>query len=101
MDYRYHCVIPAETGRNALPFNPCRLLDFTLLRLEAGQTWSGETGDREVLAVVLGGTATFTAGDHKFAGVGGRANVFSGKPHSVYLPAGTAVTVEALTPVEI
>ena len=43
MDYRYHCVIPAEHGHNRLPFNPCRLLDFTLLRLEAGGTWSGES----------------------------------------------------------
>lgn len=101
MDYRYHCYIPAEPGRNELPFNPCRLLDFTLLRLDTGQTWSGESGDREILAVILGGTATFTVGDQKFAAVGGRANVFAGKPHSVYIPAGVPITVEAVTPVEI
>jgi 5-deoxy-glucuronate isomerase len=101
MDYRYHCYIPAENGRNALPFNPCRLLDFGFLRLEAGQSWTGESGDREVLAVLLGGTAAFTVGDHKFPAVGGRADVFSGKPHSVYLPAGRPVTIEALEPVEI
>lgn len=101
MDYRYHCDIPAEHGRNALPFNPCRLLDFTLLKLDAGASWSGESGDREILAVILGGTAAFTVGDHKFPAVGGRADVFSGKPHSVYIPAGTAVTVEATSPVEI
>src|SRR5438477_11453027 len=98
MDYRYHCHIPAEEGHNRLPLNPCRLLDLTLLRLGAGQSWSGESGDREILAVVLGGTATFTVGDHTFAAIGGRANVFSGKPHAVYVPAGTTVTVEALTP---
>jgi 5-deoxy-glucuronate isomerase len=40
-------------------------------------------------------------GDHKFPAVGGRADVFSGKPHSVYLPAGRPVTIEALEPVEI
>jgi 5-deoxy-glucuronate isomerase len=101
MEYKYHCDIPAEHGRNALPFNPCRLLDFTLLRLAAGQSWSGQSGDREILAVILGGRATFTVGDHRFEAVGGRANVFSGKPHSVYLPAGTPVTVEAVGPVEI
>jgi len=101
MDYRYHCYIPAENGRNNLPFNPCRLLDLGLLKLDAGQSWSGESGDREILAVVLGGTATFTVGDHKFPAVGGRANVFAGKPHSVYIPAGTSVTVEAAGPVEI
>lgn len=101
MDYRYHCFIPAATGRNALPFNPCALLDFALLRLAAGETWSGSSGDREILAVILGGTATFTVGGHRFEGVGGRANVFDGKPHSVYLPAGVDVTVTALADVEI
>ncbi|BCJ45902.1 5-deoxy-glucuronate isomerase [Actinoplanes ianthinogenes] len=101
MDYRYHCYIPAEPGLNELPFNPCSLLGFQLLRLGAGESWSGESGDREMLAVILSGKATFTVGAAKFADVGGRANVFSGKPHSVYIPAGVAVTVEASGPVEI
>jgi len=101
MDYRYHCVIPAESGRNRLPFNPCRLLDFTLLRLETGQTASVESGDREILAVILGGRATFTVGERRFEALGGRTDVFSGRPHSLYIPAGAVVTVEAVTPVEI
>jgi len=102
MDYRYHCDIPAENGLNALPVNPCRLLDLSFLKLDAGDSWSGESGEREILAVILGGRATFTVGDHKFAEIGGRADVFSGKPHSVYIPAGSPVTVEAASgPVEI
>ena len=101
MDYRYHCDIPAKDGLNALPFNPCGLLDFNLLRLDAGQSWTGESGDREILAIVLGGTATFTVGSRTFAQVGGRADVFSGKPHSVYIPAGSSLNVEATGPVEI
>jgi 5-deoxy-glucuronate isomerase len=101
MDYRYHCNIAAEPGRNTLPFNPCRLLDFALLSLDAGDSWSGESGDREILAVVLGGTAAFTVGDRKFPDVGGRADVFSGKPHSVYIPAGTTVTVTATSAVQV
>jgi 5-deoxy-glucuronate isomerase len=101
MTYRYHTVIGAENGRNALPVNPCRLLDFTLLRLEAGGTWSGESGDRELLAVILGGTATFTVNGRVFDGVGQRADVFSGKPHSVYIPCGATISVQALTAVEI
>ena len=32
MDYRYHCYIPAENGRNTLPINPC-----TPARLHAAQ----------------------------------------------------------------
>ena len=101
MDYRYHCVIPAESGRNNLPFNPCRLLDFTLLRLETGQTASFDSGDREILAVILGGRATFAVGERRFEALGERADVFSGRPHSLYVPAGATVTVEAVTPVEI
>jgi 5-deoxy-glucuronate isomerase len=101
MDYRYHCVIPAENGRNLLPFNPCQLLDFSLLRLEAGETSSVESGDREILAVILGGRATFRVGERRFEAVGERTDVFSGRPHSVYIPAGATVTVEAVTPVEI
>ena len=59
MTYRYHCSIPAESGHNTLPFNPCRLLDFTLLKLEAGQSWSGESGDRRAER-----TGPRTAGHH-------------------------------------
>ncbi|MBX6356278.1 MAG: 5-deoxy-glucuronate isomerase [Micromonosporaceae bacterium] len=101
MDYRYHCHIPAESGYNSLPFNPCDLLDFGLLRLEAGAIWSGESGDREILAVILGGRASFTVGDRSFENLGGRADVFSGKPYSVYIPAGSRVSVTAVEPVEI
>jgi 5-deoxy-glucuronate isomerase len=101
MDYRYHCDLPAGEGHNTLPFNPCGLLDLALLRLDAGGSWSGESGDREILAVVLGGRAAFTVGGKRFRAVGGRADVFSGRPHSVYIPAGSSVTVEALEPVEI
>jgi len=101
MDYKYHCYIPSAIGRNELPFNPCDLLGFSLIALERGQRWAGESGGREILAVVLGGTAHFTVGGEKFPAVGGRANVFAGKPHSVYIPAGVAYEIEAVAPVEI
>lgn len=101
MDHRYHCIISADAGRNTLPHNPCRLLDFTLLSLGAGESWAGESGDREILAVILGGTATFTVAGHRFPEVGGRPDVFSGKPHAVYIPAGATVTVDAVSPVQV
>src|SRR5262245_20480607 len=101
MNYRYHCTIPAADGLNTLPFNPCHLLDFNLLRLQAGQSWTGGSGDREILAVILGGTASFTVADHHFPQLGRRPDVFSGKPYSVYIPAGAVVVVEAVTDVEI
>jgi 5-deoxy-glucuronate isomerase len=101
MDYRYHGWIPAGNGNNTLPFNPCELLDFSLLRLEPGQVWSGESGGREILAVILGGRASFTVQGKLFENVGGRADVFSGRPHAVYIPCGATVSIEATEAVEI
>jgi 5-deoxy-glucuronate isomerase len=86
---------------NTLPHNPCQVLDFSLLKLGAGEEYSGNTGDREFLAVILGGKATFQVGGATFEKVGGRPNVFGGKPHSVYLPAGADFSVKAEGAVEI
>ncbi len=98
---KYHCYLPDGTGLTSLPMNPCSVLDFALLRLPAGQRHTATTGEREILAVILGGRATFRVGEHVFAEVGGRANVFAGKPHAVYLPAGADYAIEAVTDVEI
>ena len=56
---KYFAAIKSGQGLNALPYNPCKLLDFQLLVLPEGQHYAGQTGDREVLAVLLGGRATF------------------------------------------
>ncbi|MBN1431082.1 MAG: 5-deoxy-glucuronate isomerase [Anaerolineae bacterium] len=96
-----HALLTANSGLNTLPYNPCALLDFALLKLGAGEEYSGNTGDREFLAVILGGKATFEIGNIVFEQVGGRPNVFNGKPHSVYLPAGVDFSVRAEGAVEI
>jgi 5-deoxy-glucuronate isomerase len=101
MDYRYHTTIPALPGLNELPVNPCSVLDFNLLKLAPGQEYAGESGGREILAVLLGGRADIEVAGRRFPNVGGRPNVFSGKPHSVYIPAGTTYRVSARTAVEI
>lgn len=97
----YFAKLTKNNGHNALPYNPCNLLDFELLVLAAGETTSGETADRELIAVLLGGKATITAGDKTFAEIGERKNVFDGRPYSVYLPAGTSYTITAVTDLEI
>ena len=87
--------VPSAAGLNQVPNNPFKLLDFQLLILADGQSYSGSTGDKEVIAVLLGGKGTFVVNDQTFANVGGRPNVVMGKPHSVYLPCGSAYTVTA------
>jgi 5-deoxy-glucuronate isomerase len=90
----YFISVPTENGHNQLSENPCKLLDFELLNLDDGQHYEANSGDREVLAVLLGGKATFTINNQTFANIGGRPNVFAGKPHSVYIPCGAAYTIE-------
>lgn len=97
----YFAKVDSKPGLNALPHNPCSLLNFELLVLPAGETYQAETGGREVLAVILGGKATFEAAGKRFEKVGGRPNVFMGKPHSVYLPCGASYSIRAEGAVEI
>lgn len=97
----YFQTIASAAGLNGLPANPCRLLDFGYLALPAGQSYEGGTGPREYLAVVLGGKGTFSVNGKQFENVGGRPNVFSGKPHAVYLPCQSAFKVTALGALEV
>ena len=97
----YFAPVTSKTGLNSLPHNPCKLLDFQLLVLPAGETFQSATGDREVLAVILGGKATFEVGGKRFEKVGKRPNVFSGKPHSVYMPCGASYTIRAEGALEV
>ncbi len=98
---KYFASLEIKPGLTPLPYNPCELLGFDLLKLAPGETYSAATGDREVLAVILGGKATFEVVGTRFEKVGGRPNVFGGKPHSVYMPAGASYTIAADSAVEI
>ena len=97
----YFETVPTDSGLNQLPSNPCKLLDFNLLSLADGQTYEGSSGDREVLAVILGGKGTFGVNGHTFENVGGRPTVFSGKPHSIYIPCGSDYTITAHSRLEV
>lgn len=91
-------VVSTETGLHGLPENPCSLLDFHLLVLADGGVHRGTAGEREILAVVLSGRASFRAGGRSFERIGGRVDVFSGPPHAVYLPPGVDYDITATTP---
>jgi 5-deoxy-glucuronate isomerase len=93
--------VPSAAGLNRLPSNPFKLLDFNYLILADGAEFKGSTGDREFCAVLLGGKGTFTVNGQALGNVGSRPNVFSGKPHSVYIPCGSDYTVTARGRVEV
>ncbi len=93
--------ITNAVGLNRLSSSPFKLLDFGYLILNDGEQFSAATGAREILAVLLGGRASFVVGGKEFANVGGRPNVFSGKPHSVYLPCQCDYTIRASGRVEV
>jgi 5-deoxy-glucuronate isomerase len=97
----YFEMIPNAPGLNRLPSNPFQLLDFQLLVLDGGKKHSAASGEREVLAVILGGKGTFSVSGKSFAGIGGRSNVFSGKPHGVYIPAGAEYAITAQNRLEV
>ena len=98
---KYHTLLTANNGLNTPPINPCKLLEFGFLKLAAGETYSADSGEREMLAVLLGGTASLEVAEKRFENVGGRSNVFNGKPHSVYIPAKSKFTITAESAVEI
>lgn len=79
-----------------------RYVGFALHNLKAGEAVSFETGTREVLIVLVGGTVTVKAGDEVFQSVGGRATPFERVlPHAVYVPPHKSVEVIAETDAEV
>ena len=83
-------------GVNSLASNPCNLLDFQYVSLADGATIAGQSGEREVLAVIMGGKATFTVGDVTFARVGGRA--MPGRAGDAHIISVTSTSVMSTRP---
>lgn len=75
-------------------------IHFQARRLAAGGSWSFETGEHELALVVLGGQLSVESNRGNWNDVGGRENVFSGLPHSLYLPRQTQFKVTANTACE-
>lgn len=86
-----------KQGYQAVIDQSCKVLEychFDLLRLSAGESYKGETGDFETVLVILGGKATFTVEGQTWEKVGERENVFSGKATSLYIPIHTSYEVK-------
>jgi len=70
-------------------------ISFQVRRLTQGESWSFETGEHELALVNLTGTYSVASNRGTWAGIGGRANPFTGAAHALYLPRHTAFTVTA------
>ncbi len=92
-DHRTISVTPESAG--------WEYVGFDLYKVPAGQTVSAETGERERCLVFVGGTGKAQAGDTDFGVLGGRTDPFSGKPHALYVPAGSSWKVVAGTDLEL
>lgn len=64
-------------------------LSFMARRMKPGQVWVGNTGLDEYLFVLLGGNFIAETSEGTWKTVDGREDVFSGLPHSLYLPHNT------------
>ncbi len=72
-------------------------LNMAALRLNRGETYSGDVGEHEHVSVILSGRCTIKTSAGNFENIGHRADVFSGMPHALYLPRHTHFDIEALT----
>ena len=77
------------------------LLNIAVHRLAPGECWEHETGETEAAVVLLGGVCSVRSSRGEWPSVGRRADVFAGMPYALYLPRRTAITLTALTRVEL
>ena len=70
-------------------------LSFETRALAPGEEFRGETAGRELAIVVLGGRCSVESSAGTWKNIGGRANVFEGRPFTLYLPVATAFRVTA------
>src|SRR5262245_49756376 len=75
-------------------------VSFQVLRLDACQTFSSETGVNELGIVVLGGICSAESSAGEWRRIGGRAGVFHGVAYTLYLPIETRFNLIAETACE-
>ena len=70
-------------------------ISFQAQRLDAGGTWTFDTGENEFAFVDMSGRYRVESNRGHWEGIGGRVDVFSGGAHALYLPRRTQLTVTA------
>lgn len=87
---KVHDITPASAGWS--------YVGFGLYHLKAGESAAEETGDTEVILVLIEGKANIAGGGENFGELGDRMSVFEQKvPHCVYIPNGTDWLATATT----
>jgi 5-deoxy-glucuronate isomerase len=86
-------LVRPEVFRNRTEDFGYEYLSFETRILAKGQTYYGETDNREMAIVVLGGVCSVYSSRGEWHKVGKRATVFSGLPHTLYLPVRTSFSV--------
>lgn len=75
---------------------------FELHELQQGQSAKGETGDREIIVVIVEGKAEIKAADQDWGVMGDRMSVFERTPpHCLYVPNGETWEASAVTDCKI
>ena len=74
-------------------------LNFECKALKQNETWEGNTGQNEMLFVLLGGNFSAQTDQGNWKTKNGRKDVFSGLPHALYLPPNTQFTIQATSEV--
>jgi 5-deoxy-glucuronate isomerase len=70
-------------------------LNFAARKMSKGDIWESETGEHEMGIILLGGNFSVTSDRGEWKTVNGRKDVFSGMPHTLYLPAHTKFSLKA------
>ena len=96
----------ARTGRRIVNVTPqsagWHFVGFEALRLEAGDEYQGDTGNRELCIVVIAGHVDVASGELHWDSLGNRAGPFEDiAPSAVYLPPGRPLQVKALDAAEV
>lgn len=94
-------LVHPDTSAAAIESFGFDFLGFKAVRLHPGQSIEEDTAGRELAIVLLGGTCSVCSSSGDFPAIGGRPDVFSGLPHTLYLPIATRFTLTAASPCDL
>ncbi len=100
---KFHVPAPRETGWHTIASpqqGQTKQITFSLLKLEAGSEYEGQSSG-ETVAVLLGGFIDAEVDGKRWASIGQRRDVFSGKAFALYLPHNARFRIRAHTFAEL